>query len=92
MIDCIDPTFLVSFDNVEVNLELLKSIFKIVLARIVNHKRYRQYIESALMADFTVLCHVLIESVFLCDAVMKLEVVDDGFLTMFVEEIEFDEV
>jgi len=41
---------------------------------------------------FAILCHVLIQSVLLCDTAVKLEVVHDSFLAMFVEKVEFDEV
>ena len=44
------------------------------------------------MDNFTVLCHVLIQSVLLRDTAVKLEVVHDSFLAMFVEKVEFDEV
>ena len=92
LVDCINPTFLVSFDNVEVDLELFESIFEIVLACVVYHKCHGQKIEGALVDNFTVLCHVLIQIVLLRDTAVKLKVVHDSFLAMFVEKVEFDEV
>jgi hypothetical protein len=44
------------------------------------------------VTNFTILGYIFIESVFLCDTVVKLKVVYNCFLTMFVEEVKLDEV